>query len=305
MSFKFDLFDKETVGTIDLNTKVRVSDPCYDVNTWCAGTLENVMPGTYKCYSQDVDTGDWGIRVASIEVRHEDYLDIEPTELQNIDVGVDSGQAGIYDFDYFVKNRKDINGEDAWYSKVCDKTGGYFNNPDYIPFTQTPTYAAAIMSFRNALDEIKSKYPELDIEKVYIALIDHYNKLEKPVSNMNFDLSDIITTLKDVKEMLSDDYAPPKRTEAEEKLAEIKLNNELLLHKLWNEYKNTKQGVATCWRNIASTLDNKCLVSSSGDGDGSYICVVGRNSEGKIVSIKIDYYPNPYDEDWEDEDELN
>lgn len=40
----------------------------------------------------------------------------------------------------------------------------------------------------------------------------------------------------------------------------------------------------------ASTLDNKCLVSSSGDGDGSYTCLVGRNEENKIISIKIDYY---------------
>lgn len=40
----------------------------------------------------------------------------------------------------------------------------------------------------------------------------------------------------------------------------------------------------------AATVDGKCLVSSSGDGDGSYHCFVGRNNKGKIVSIKIDYY---------------
>lgn len=299
MNSKFDLLDKKTVGTINLNDKVRVSDPCYDVNTWCAGTLDNVLTGTYKCYSQDVDTGDWGVRIASIEVRHEDYLDVEPTELQNIDVGVDSGQAGIYDYDYFAKNKEDKDREDAWYERVCVHTGGYFNNPNYMPFTQTPIYKAAIMSFRNALDDIKSKYPELDIETVYMELIDHYNDLEKPISS--FDLSGLISTLKDIKETLSDDYVPPKRTEAEEELADIKLNNELSLHKLWNQYKNSKQGIEQCWKFMASALDNKCLVSSSGDGDGSYTCLVGRNDDGQIVSIKIDYYPYPYDEDWDED----
>ena len=114
MNFKFELLEKETLGTIELNDKVHISDPCYSVDTWCAGTLKNVLPGIYHCFYQKVDNGDWGTRIASIEVRHENYLDIEPTEVTNIDVGVDSGQAGIYDLDYFAKNREDKYGEDVF-----------------------------------------------------------------------------------------------------------------------------------------------------------------------------------------------
>ena len=89
MNLKFELLETEALGIIELNNKVRISDPCYSVDEWCAGTLENVLPGTYHCFYQKVDCGDWGTRIASIEVRHESYLDIEPTEVTNIDVGVD------------------------------------------------------------------------------------------------------------------------------------------------------------------------------------------------------------------------
>lgn len=235
MEFKFDLLEKENVGTIELEDKVRVSDPCYDVDTWCAGTLENVLQGKYQCYSQDVDAGDWGIRVASIEVRHEDYLDVEPTELQDIDVGVDSGQAGIYDLNYFIKAREDKDGEDAWYKRVCDLTFGYFDNPNYIPFN-------------------KSIFWEDDFE--------------------------------------------------EAELVTKKLTQELALKyiKAKNKYRDSIVSKEMIGKFISSTLDNKCLVSSSGDGDGSYHCFVGRNENGKIVSIKIDYYYG-YDEDDEYDEE--
>lgn len=33
------------VGTFSLGTKVMVSDPCYKLNTWCQGVLENVKSG--------------------------------------------------------------------------------------------------------------------------------------------------------------------------------------------------------------------------------------------------------------------
>ena len=33
--------------TIKLGNKVMVSDPCYGLDTWCQGVLENVLPGNY------------------------------------------------------------------------------------------------------------------------------------------------------------------------------------------------------------------------------------------------------------------
>ena len=106
---KFEGLDE----TIQLKDKVRISDPCYDMGTWCAGTLKNVLPGVYHCFVQrDPEEN----RISAIEVRHENYLDVKPRFFSEIDVGVDSGQCGIYDLDYF----ESFNGDEEWYETVCD-----------------------------------------------------------------------------------------------------------------------------------------------------------------------------------------
>lgn len=108
---------RESRGTIVLGEKVRISDPCYDPDTWCAGTLENVNPGVYNCYVNFKDTGEFGIRVASIIAVHSEFDNENfknPEIVTNIDVGVDSGQCGIYDLEYFKRNQPD--GE--WYDRV-------------------------------------------------------------------------------------------------------------------------------------------------------------------------------------------
>ena len=112
--------------TIKLGNKVMVSDPCYGLGTWCQGVLENVFPGNYKCNVEYSDEGDWGIRVAAIEVVHEDYDEVLCMDMENFDVGVDSGQAGIFDYDYYSEYhdscdvRPHVN--DDWYDRVCNIT---------------------------------------------------------------------------------------------------------------------------------------------------------------------------------------
>lgn len=239
-----NLLPKETCGTIQLSDKVRVSDPCYDINTWCAGTLENVLAGDYQCLFQRSNEGDWGVRIANIEVRHKDYLDVEPMELQDIDVGVDSGQCGIYDLPYFIEVRKDEDGfEDEWYDRVCEATYKTVENPEYHPFKSSSFWK-----------------PEFEECERYI---------DAPNTNPPVEL---------FKEWL----------QAEGKYRDS-IEHYAFIHKL-----------------SADVMDNKCLVSSSGDGDGGYHCFVGRNDDGKIVSIKIDYYyygDENYDDDEESEEE--
>ena len=108
---------RESRGTVTLGEEVRISDPCYDPDTWCAGTLENVKSGLYNCYVNFQDTGKFGIRVASIIAVHSEFDNEDfknPAIVTNIDVGVDSGQCGIYDLEYFKRNQPD--GE--WYDRV-------------------------------------------------------------------------------------------------------------------------------------------------------------------------------------------
>lgn len=103
---------------------VRVSDPCYDPETWCAGTIDEVKNGKWKGSVIRSDEGEWGIRNAFLLVHHE----LTPRTYQSsgwedtsIDVGVDSGQAGIYDLDEF-KGGQDNYGEGGWYDDNCDIT---------------------------------------------------------------------------------------------------------------------------------------------------------------------------------------
>lgn len=111
---------------IQLGEKVMVSDPCYGLNTWCQGVLENVLPGKYNCNIEYSDEGAWGMRVSAIEVVHKDYERPKEFQAELFEVGVDSGQAGIFDYDYYVKyhtNNKDWpHVDDDWYEKVCHLT---------------------------------------------------------------------------------------------------------------------------------------------------------------------------------------
>ena len=58
---------------IRLGRKVRVSDPCYGTETWCAGTLDNVREGLYNVEVEMSDKGMWGNRVKSLTVVHAGY----------------------------------------------------------------------------------------------------------------------------------------------------------------------------------------------------------------------------------------
>jgi hypothetical protein len=122
---------------IRLGNKVMVSDPCYGLGTWCQGVLENVLPGNYECNVEYSDEGDWGERVSAIEVTHEDS-GIYRFEMADFEVGVDSGQAGIFDYEYYVQYHADQtvrpHVDDAWYDKVCDLTYTREKNPKYKPF---------------------------------------------------------------------------------------------------------------------------------------------------------------------------
>lgn len=102
----------EYVGTIELGTKVDITDPCYDKNVWCRMTTD-CEPGTYKGYVEMSDEGDWGMRVATISIFKGDKMwGIE--EMESIGtIGVDAGLAG------FFNDKPDFN--DREWTEFCDK----------------------------------------------------------------------------------------------------------------------------------------------------------------------------------------
>ncbi len=108
---------------IKLGKKVRVSDPCYGTDVWCAGTIDNVKEGIYNVEVEMLDEGMWGNRVKSLTVTHSEYKDIVCfTEEADFEVGVDSGQAGFYDEEYYQQYHTEEECNDDWYDAICNLT---------------------------------------------------------------------------------------------------------------------------------------------------------------------------------------
>lgn len=117
--------------------KVRVTDPCYDTTTWCSTELKKVKNGKWNASTLKSDEDDWGIRCAELQVWHSDYNKHDVVNLSmklvDADIGVDSGQAGIFDSKFFKDNKlakkeydktgaKPFMEDDLWYSLSCDQT---------------------------------------------------------------------------------------------------------------------------------------------------------------------------------------
>lgn len=87
-------------GKITIENKLAVSDPYYDLDTRYMAVLKNVLSGKYRCYMGYIDDS-----VSKILIIHEGYnVDEETINVEEpIDIGVDSAQAGFYNYNYFKK----------------------------------------------------------------------------------------------------------------------------------------------------------------------------------------------------------
>ena len=110
---------------ITLGSEVFVTDPCYEVGTWCQAKLTNVLPGNYYAFM----TGTfemYGTRNTGVAVIHEDYINKQPKRwYKHGNIGVDSGQAGIFSAESY-KNDSIIESISA---PVLDSKGREFNLP--------------------------------------------------------------------------------------------------------------------------------------------------------------------------------
>lgn len=124
------------LGQITLKDKIVISDPCYDNKTWCQGVYDKVAPGKYNCYVNYFYDSSWCPnyrRVANIIIVHEKYKSkVATAKNTEHTIGIDSGQMGIFDYDYF----QNFNGhsDDNWYSRVCDLTQESIINPHFKSF---------------------------------------------------------------------------------------------------------------------------------------------------------------------------
>lgn len=103
---------------IELGNKVMVSDPCYDLDIWCQGMLENVKPGTWRTKAENLNVNCWGNRCSALIAWHEDVEEPDDFEETDIRVGVDSGQACIYDYNHFAYIKDDRERDERWYDSI-------------------------------------------------------------------------------------------------------------------------------------------------------------------------------------------
>lgn len=93
---------KRKLGTFEVvSGKLRISDPCYDKETWCAGAVSNAAKGTWNAYSSRRKINDNWEQRRHLIATHISYSGEEFVK-SKIHAGMDAGMAGIFD-DKFYK----------------------------------------------------------------------------------------------------------------------------------------------------------------------------------------------------------
>lgn len=131
-----------TLGTFEVTSdKLVVSDPCYKLGTWCMGTVPNVKPGLWTASIGVVDTGEFGKRNAFLSAFHQDSPALQKLKACSapFDVGVDSGQAGIFDLNHFqdesvIENQELTDFGTRWYTFCCYQTLDGEHHAGLIPY---------------------------------------------------------------------------------------------------------------------------------------------------------------------------
>jgi hypothetical protein len=104
--------------------KLQVTDPCYDMDVWCAYTLENVRNGKYVADIKRENQGVWGDRISELTIKHESVLSKKRLRFRRLDVniGVDSGQAGFFDHAYYNNIKINEQLDSTFYDQMCEFT---------------------------------------------------------------------------------------------------------------------------------------------------------------------------------------
>jgi hypothetical protein len=132
----------------NVSGRFALSDPCYKTDVWCRGELDNVRKGTWNAEIGQCELEFWGKRPAILTATHssfdEDAEGDYSQDTADFEVGVDSGQAGIFDAAHyrddsvfppgFRPNSDYGNGKDVWYGFCCDTTLNAECQAGVIPF---------------------------------------------------------------------------------------------------------------------------------------------------------------------------
>lgn len=130
------------IGEFEVTDNVLViSDPCYEPGTWCMGHILDVRTGIWTAQIGICQDKTWGERVAYLAAYHKDCPDktLLAKHEAHFEVGVDSGQAGIFDCAHYqdqavAPDVPNFIGEDRWYNACCHQTLNTEHHAGVIPY---------------------------------------------------------------------------------------------------------------------------------------------------------------------------
>lgn len=111
----------QQIGTFQISGPLMLSDPCYEKDTWCAIYQLPAKQGIWQSLIHLDYTPGWGKRVKTLFAFHTAHpINVETVAwtLLEGEVGVDSGQAGIFDENLFP----DMPQKTDFYDQCCDLT---------------------------------------------------------------------------------------------------------------------------------------------------------------------------------------
>ena len=114
----------KNLGSIELSGTIVVSDPCYDRDVWCMKTGLSVKPGRYDVMAICSDEKEWGPRIASLVLIHQDHKKAPQKNWESIatSIGVDSGQCGIFDDSIYPQSKDHPDYNPTFYEECCQIT---------------------------------------------------------------------------------------------------------------------------------------------------------------------------------------
>lgn len=115
-------------ATIELGKEVYLSDPCYDISTWCQDWLRNVRSGKWLVNYEYNEYNDGAKQEIILSLAHEDYgmaifEDYYDKKSDSCTLCVDSGTFGVFDGKYYEEHHFENTIDDEWYENNIINSG--------------------------------------------------------------------------------------------------------------------------------------------------------------------------------------
>lgn len=125
--------------------KVLITDPCYYHEEHSGQDGVSAKKGSWKAYVLEVNDEDWGNRITLLYAHHENFRNAKLGQAGWLQLeygtGVDSGQAGFFDLQYFNDAEQitapldnPLTGKNLWYDYCCHQTLDTEIGAGVIPF---------------------------------------------------------------------------------------------------------------------------------------------------------------------------